>query len=129
MINNTIGIVSHDPILAHLCRRLAALRWKRGGATHFLAPRKRGRPHSTHPCKFTGHWPLPPDSLTTDHWPLFFRHSPLPPLVAGRKLASFAYPIPPWFVLNCDLPTTSTRANWLRFGAFRSRPARSLRLQ
>src|SRR5271157_4024311 len=60
MINNTIGIVSHDPILAHLCRRLAALRWKRGGATHFLAPRKRGRPHSTHASKFTDHWPLPP---------------------------------------------------------------------
>src|SRR5271157_5661562 len=68
----------------------------------------------------TRYSPLPPDSLATDHWPLFSRHSPLRPLVASRKLGSFACPIPPWFVLSCELPMTNTRANWLRFGAFLS---------
>src|SRR5208337_2014996 len=29
----------------------------------------------------------------------------------------------PGFVLNCDLPMINVRANWLRFGAFRSPPA------
>ena len=44
----------------------------------------------------------------------------LPP--AGNWVR-FACPIPPRFVLNCDLPMTNIRANWLRFGAFRSPPA------
>jgi hypothetical protein len=40
----------------------------------------------------------------------------------------FACPIPLWFVLSCNLPTTSARAIWLCFGAFLSPPAPCLRL-
>src|SRR5208337_391343 len=61
------------------------------------------------------------DEIPSLHWPL-------PPLIAGRKLASFACPISPGFSLNCDLPIVNVRANWLCFGAFRSSPAPCLRL-
>src|SRR5208337_468145 len=42
----------------------------------------------------------------------------LPP--AGNWIR-FACPISPWFVVSFALSTISTRANWLRSGAFRSR--------
>src|SRR5208283_1140932 len=46
--------------------------------------------------------------------------SPCPdPPTLGNWVRS-ACPIPPWFVVSFALPTTSTRANWLRSGAFRS---------
>ncbi len=61
------------------------------------------------------------DEIPSLHWPL-------PPLIAGRKLASFACPISPRFALNCDLQTINVRANWLCFGTFRSSPAPCLRL-
>jgi len=43
-------------------------------------------------------------------------------LSPARNWVRFACPIPPRFDLNCDLPKTNTRANWLRFGAFVSPP-------
>jgi hypothetical protein len=57
----------------------------------------------------------------------------LPPLITTTrcrppKLGLFACPIPPWFVLSCNLPTTNARAFWLCFGAFLSPPAPCLRL-
>ncbi len=65
-----------------------------------------------HGSLFTGHSPLP---APTRHSPFATRHSPptVPP-----KSASFARSIPLWFVLSYNLPTTNTRAIWLRFGAF-----------
>src|SRR5271157_6004379 len=94
--------------------------WLRSGA--FVSPRapwgvERGAwsvISLTH--RFTGHC-----SRATDHCsPATRHHHPLPP--AGNWVR-FACPIPPWFVLNCDMAMTNTRANWLRFGAFRSPPA------
>jgi hypothetical protein len=57
----------------------------------------------------------------------------LPPLITTTrcrppKLGLFACPIPPWFVLSCNLQTTNDRAIWLCFGAFLSPPAPCLRL-
>ncbi len=49
----------------------------------------------------------------------------LPP--AGNWVRS-ACPIPPWFVVSFALSTTSTRANWLRSGAFLSPRAPPLRI-
>gem|GEM_PF-2907071 len=55
------------------------------------------------PFRFTGHW-----SLATGHYSRAPRPTPLattdPP-----KSTSFACPIPPWFVLRCDLPKTNIR--------------------
>ena len=48
----------------------------------------------------------------------------LPP--AGNWVR-FACPIPPWFVVSCDLPMINDRANWLRFALFRPPQAPSLR--
>ncbi len=66
------------------------------------------------------------------HWPLATGHSPLPtrnpPPTDPPKSGSFACPIPPRFVLSCNLPTTNTRAIWLRSGAFLSPPAPSLQI-
>ncbi len=68
----------------------------------------------------TGPWPL-----FSSPWPLFSRPAPC---AAGRKLGSFFRPILPLFVLSINVPTTNTRANWLRFGAFLSPPVPSLRI-
>jgi hypothetical protein len=59
--------------------------------------------------------------LSTDHCSPATRHHhhPFPP--AGNWVR-FACLIPPWFVLNCDMAMTKTKANWLRFGAFRPAP-------
>ncbi len=43
-------------------------------------------------------------------------------------MGSFFRPILPSFVLSINVPMTNTRANWLRFGAFLSPPARFLML-
>ena len=45
-----------------------------------------------------------------------------PQPIDPRKLALFAWSIPPWFVLSPNLPVTNTRAVWLCFGAFLSPP-------
>ena len=77
-------------------------------ATHFL-----------HPGKVVGLF----SSLATVLPPLTTTTRCRPP-----KLGLFACPIPPWFVLSCNLPTTNARAIWLCFGAFLSPPAPCLRL-
>jgi hypothetical protein len=72
------------------------------------------------------------EKLVTGHYSLATRHSPLatchPPPTDPPKLASFACPIPPWFVLSCNLPETNTRAIWLRSDAFLSPTAPSLQI-
>src|SRR5271157_366004 len=45
-------------------------------------------------------------------------HTCLRRIAAGRKWVRSACPISPWFVVNFDLSTTSTRANWLRSALF-----------
>ncbi len=64
-------------------------------------------------------------SRATDHWPLFSRPAPH---AAGRELALFFCPIPPWFVLSCNLSRTNARAIWLCFGAFLAPPVPTLRI-
>ncbi len=74
---------------------------------------------------------LPPFRFT-DHRSLAAILSPLatyhPPPTDPPKLASFACPIPPWFVLSCNLPETNTRAIWLCSDAFLSPTAPSLQI-
>ncbi len=51
------------------------------------------------------------DEIPSLHWPL-------PPLIAGRKLALFACPISPGLALNFDLPMINVRANLALFWRF-----------
>jgi len=88
----------------HTARNGPSERERRGPP--FLAPGKRG-------------WP------PTSSWPLFSRPTSL---AAGRKLGSFSGSIPPYFVLSHNMPMIYTTSNWLRFGAFLSPLAPSLRI-
>ena len=99
------------------------------GATHFLAPGKRG-------------WPPTLSSLGRGAWgvrcdlPLFAFSghrqltTVLPPHAPrrGQRIGFVFCSIPPSFVLSHFTPVTNTTSNWLCFGAFLSPPVPFLRI-
>src|SRR5208337_2459935 len=62
--------------------------------------------------------PLPPDSLTTDHWPLFCRHSLLLPLPPAGNRVRFSCSIPRLFVLSRNMSMINTTGKLASFGRF-----------
>ena len=100
-------------------RRCPLANWPKISVGNWAPPPKERRGHSLSGTRET--WLASFESLSTVLPPLATTTRCRPP-----KMGLFACPIPPWFVLSCNLPMTNARAIWLRFGAFLSPPASSL---